>query len=249
MKRKRRAISPFSLSFLDIMFCGFGAVVLLVLLLNGDTVRVRREASGELQAKAAALAASLAAAEARLASIRQRLGETGAAVEQTETSSAALDNALQTERAAADQTDNRTSTRAARVEALKQRLRNLERENAELAERTRVARAEGDRVRQFLGDGDRQYLTGLKIGGKRLLILLDRSASMLDETLVNIIIKRNLPESERRRAVKWQRALASVEWLLANLPGSGKYQIITFDTRAKRALAESGGSWLAVQDG
>ena len=30
---KRRLVSPFSLSFLDIMFCGFGAVVLLVLVL------------------------------------------------------------------------------------------------------------------------------------------------------------------------------------------------------------------------
>jgi len=34
----RRKVSPFSLSFLDIMFCGFGAVVLLVLVLNHDTV-------------------------------------------------------------------------------------------------------------------------------------------------------------------------------------------------------------------
>ena len=46
---RRRPISPFSLSFLDIMFCGFGAVVLLVLILNTDTVRARNETFADLR--------------------------------------------------------------------------------------------------------------------------------------------------------------------------------------------------------
>jgi hypothetical protein len=49
---KRRPISPFSLSFLDIMFCGFGAVVLLVLILNHDTVRSRETVFADLRAEA-----------------------------------------------------------------------------------------------------------------------------------------------------------------------------------------------------
>jgi cell division protein FtsB len=47
---KRRPISPFSLSFLDVMFCGFGAVVLLVLILNADTVKARNETFADLSA-------------------------------------------------------------------------------------------------------------------------------------------------------------------------------------------------------
>ena len=47
---KRRPVSPFSLSFLDIMFCGFGAVVLLLLILNTDTVRARNETFADLSA-------------------------------------------------------------------------------------------------------------------------------------------------------------------------------------------------------
>ena len=35
----------------------------------------------------------------------------------------------------------------------------------------------------FDGEGKRQYLTGLKLGGDRTLILVDASASMLDETM------------------------------------------------------------------
>jgi hypothetical protein len=40
MARKRTA-SAFSLSFLDIMFCGFGAVVLLVMLLSREVLEQR----------------------------------------------------------------------------------------------------------------------------------------------------------------------------------------------------------------
>jgi predicted nucleic acid-binding Zn-ribbon protein len=48
---KRRPISPFSLSFLDIMFCGFGAVVLLVLILNNNTVQARNEIFADLRSE------------------------------------------------------------------------------------------------------------------------------------------------------------------------------------------------------
>ena len=48
---KRRPLSPFSISFLDIMFCGFGAVVLLVLILNTDTVRARNETFSDLSSE------------------------------------------------------------------------------------------------------------------------------------------------------------------------------------------------------
>ena len=40
---QRRSITPFSLSFLDIMFCGFGAVVLLVLIMNANAVSEREQ--------------------------------------------------------------------------------------------------------------------------------------------------------------------------------------------------------------
>ena len=48
---KRRSLTPFSLSFLDIMFCGFGAVVMLVLIINTQTVQARNEAFADLRAE------------------------------------------------------------------------------------------------------------------------------------------------------------------------------------------------------
>ena len=49
--RRRKSLSPFNLSFLDIMFCGFGAVVLLVLLINADTIRSRKEQHEDLRSE------------------------------------------------------------------------------------------------------------------------------------------------------------------------------------------------------
>ena len=41
MAREKRRVSTFSLSFLDIMACGFGAVTLLFLILKHDADTVR----------------------------------------------------------------------------------------------------------------------------------------------------------------------------------------------------------------
>ena len=49
--RSRNNISSFNLSFLDIMFCGFGAVVLLVLIINANTISSRKEHHEDLRAE------------------------------------------------------------------------------------------------------------------------------------------------------------------------------------------------------
>ena len=79
-----------------------------------------------------------------------------------------------------------------------------------------------------------------QLGGKRVLILLDASASMLDETIVNVIRRRNLEPAQRRSAPKWRRALASSEWLIANLPPDSRFQLYRFNTEAEidRAAVE-----------
>ncbi|MCV6627722.1 MAG: VWA domain-containing protein, partial [Cellvibrionaceae bacterium] len=95
---------------------------------------------------------------------------------------------------------------------------------------------------------NRQYLTGLKLGGRRIVILLDASASMLDESLVNIIRRRNMAPRQQRQAAKWQRALATVQWLAAKFPVDSQYQIYSFNTEVKAALNNSKGRWLNAAD-
>src|SRR5205807_1494717 len=66
--------------------------------------------------------------------------------------------------------------------------------------------------------GERRYITGLRMRGKRILILLDVSASMLHEDLVEILRLRNTDEAHKRAAAKWRRAVETVNWL----PTQGK---------------------------
>ena len=99
-----------------------------------------------------------------------------------------------------------------------------------------------------MGDGDRQYLSGLKVGGRRILVLVDGSASMLADDIVNAVRRQFLPEDKRRAARKWQQALRSVDWIVSQRPSGAAVQIYVFDTKARAALAGTDGTWLAGSD-
>jgi hypothetical protein len=106
----------------------------------------------------------------------------------------------------------------------------------------------GDRVRVHIGDGDRQYLTGLKVGGDRILFLVDSSASMLGSTIVNVIRRRNLPDRDKVRAAKWRQALATVDWLSTQIPRGSRFQIYAFNTSARPVTPDTAGQWLDGSD-
>ena len=107
---------------------------------------------------------------------------------------------------------------------------------------------EGSSVRQFLGDGDRQYLSGLYLGGNRILIMVDRSASMLDETLVNIIRTRNMSDEAKSNAPKWQRVVRTVDWISSQLPITSRYQVYSYSDDTEAVLPGTEGQWLEVAD-
>ena len=103
-------------------------------------------------------------------------------------------------------------------------------------------------VRAYAGEVNREYLTGMRLGGDHILILLDSSSSMLDETIVNIIRRRNMSEDVQKRSPKWLQALATIDWISARFPQSSKYQIYTFNDTARPIVANSGGNWLQVDN-
>lgn len=141
-----------------------------------------------------------------------------------------------------------TLSRREHLNQLMSDLRTLEEAARRLSASTPSTETPGDRVRVHIGDGDRQYLTGLKVGGKRILLLVDSSASMLDDTIVNVIRRRNQPEEDRRNAEKWQQAVATVDWLTTQLPRDAKFQIYTFADEAKPVLNGTDGRWLEAGD-
>jgi hypothetical protein len=243
---KRRPVSPFSLSFLDIMFCGFGAVVLLVLILNHDTVRSRETTFADLRADAVALQQQAIGGRRRVAEERAALERDDAERVASDDESEAIANEIaMLERAIADMTRVSLAKKEA-IEQLTSDLKSLDTESKRLAAEAEAADDPGNRVRQVVGDGDRQYLTGLKVGGKRILILVDASASMLDETLVNVIRRRNMGDERKRAAPKWRRTLATAEWLVSQLPRGARFQLVAFNTRAWASAGGSGLDWLGA---
>jgi hypothetical protein len=133
------------------------------------------------------------------------------------------------------------------------RARSASREMAEIIRKEQARRGREPppkpSVRQVLNRGNRQYLTGLRMDGKRVMIMVDASGSMLDRTIVNVLIRRNMSEAERRRAPKWRQVVSTVDWLTANLAPDGQFQIYTFDEQARPLLAKTRGKWLDVGDG
>jgi hypothetical protein len=133
---------------------------------------------------------------------------------------------------------------------------DLESRKKKLAELESIKRAaavipeqSGVQARSIVAEGNRQYLTGLRMGGQHILILVDASASMLASTIVNVVRLRYLPDEEKLRSKKWQQVVGTVDWLTANIPADSRFQIYTFDTVATPLLSEKGSGWIDVGDG
>ena len=106
----------------------------------------------------------------------------------------------------------------------------------------------GNKAYEFTGEGERQYLTGIKLGGENVLILVDASSSMLDETIVNILRRRNMSEPLKRQSEKWQRTLGIAQWIVANLPLSSDFQVLSFNEDVKPVFGKEINEWYEVAD-
>jgi hypothetical protein len=243
----RRKTEVFSLSFLDVIACGFGAIVLFYTILSAQAGVQRQERNDDVQAEVDRLEEEVLEGYKDLVVLRNSLDETE---EKTPASDAAARLIEEMERLKEQLalSDKETLSRRDEIEQLKQDLKSLEEGRRRLEGGTTAEGRSGDRVKPFEGTGDRKYFIGLSVKGDRILVLVDVSASMLDETVVNVIRLRNMPESRRRSAEKWRRAIGTVDWITAQLPSKSKFQIYGFNTQAKPLVPGSAGKWLDAND-
>jgi hypothetical protein len=144
--------------------------------------------------------------------------------------------------------ENDTLADKKHINKLKADLKSLEEELKRLRAGAKGQDELGSKVRKFPGHGDRQYLTDLKMGGNRIFILVDASASMLDETIVGTIRRRNLSDREKLNSAKWQQAVKTLDWLTTQLPATSKFQLYSFNETAKPLLPGSQGVWLEAAE-
>ena len=243
MARRSRRFSTFSLSFLDIMSCGFGAVALIFLIIKHDVDTRAENLYPDLQAETSLLEQEVLSGERQRVLAKNTLSEVDQRLAQAQGLARAINEDIKSVKASVNQLLNNNEDDA--VTSLQQQLKQLESDKEKLEQ---DLEKQGDNVRRFIGQGNRQYLTGLKLGGAYVLILIDSSASMLDDTLINIIRRRNMDDDTKRASKKWQQSLAIVEWLIAQLPERSRYQIYQFNTEVQSPLSGTEQEWLNVSD-
>jgi len=244
--RKKRAFTTFSLSFLDIMSCGFGAVILVFLIIDHSIEAQSKDLNRDLLSEVNLLDEDISEGEKDKVRLRNTLSEVDLQVVEAQGRAIRINDDISEFEALIEALKRDGYTERTDIESLKAEIQSREDELQKL--KAAAEENSGDNARSFIGEGNRQYLTGLNLGGRNIAILLDVSSSMLADKLVNIIRLRNMDTSVQRSAGKWVRALNTVDWLTAQLPISSKYQVITFNTQAQAALVETNGKWLEVAD-
>ncbi len=246
MARRRDNVMS-SLAFLDVMSCGFGAIVLVFLIMNHSTARDGRMVNQDLYAELRMLDYQVLQGERERAELTTEVADSRRKIE-------SADRRLQADEEALDkQTESKTEDpeeAAAREPTLAELKADVEAREQDVKRMREAEKGnEGGRVLRIEGEGNRQYLTGLRVGGRHIVVAVDGSASMLDESIVNVLRRRYQSDAQKRSAPKWDRAIRTVDWVAAQLPLDASFQIVIFNTEPKSLSTPGSFDWTPVGDG
>lgn len=244
----RRKTEVFSMSFLDCITCAFGSVVLVYTLISAQGGLRKSTESQAARAEVSKMEEKVLEGYQRLVQLRNSLIQTD--TERVRTEGLGTRVLTETERLKIElaDADKETLSRREAIERLKADLKSLEEGARRLEGASQDTSATGTRVRGFIGTGDRQYLTGLRVGGDHILVLVDASASMLDETVVNVLRMRNMSDTRKLMSEKWRRTLSTIDWIAAQLPLESQFQLYAFNTKTWALQPGSDGKWLKIND-
>ena len=249
MKRRSREINVFSMSFLDAITAGFGCVVLLFMLVSANAVLDQRTVVENREAEARRWELRVLTGQRNLVQLREALE----AQVREWTNLLAVRQGLitqiqDTQTQLATMTEDSEARRAA-IERLRKELAEMNKQSQELVTQQRDESEDATRLRSFQGEGNRQYLTGLRMGGKHVVILVDTSTSMLDRTIVNVLRRRHMTPEQQRRSPKWQQVVNTVDWLSTQIAPGTDVQVIGFTDKATWLIPGTEGKWVTVNDG
>jgi len=241
---KHRQDNVFSLAFLDVMFCGFGAIILFFMIINANTYERREKINYVAQSEVKKIDLEVLEGKKFLAELKNTIWNLDNELVQVRgRTKEIIVKVDQSERQLAQQR-RETLTTLQNIDLLKTDLKSLDEASQRLEGGATDAQTQGNKLRYFAGQGQRQYLTGLKMGGERILVLVDSSASMLADRIINVLRFRNLPAVERVRAAKWQQVLYTVDWITTRIPPTSKFQIYAFNETSSPVYSTDNSQWL-----
>ncbi len=209
---KRKKTEGFNLAFLDIMSCGLGAIILVFMLIkqnvNDSSIEVTH-----LEKDIEQLNKKKQAAQQQLNSIQAQLAENTKARQ-------AARQTNQTAKSILAKANSTVTTMASELESLKSEIKTI-----------KVLKK--DDLVATKNTNEENYLIGLKVEGKKIAILVDHSASMTHEKLIDIIKTKNGSAQSKQQTEKWIRTKKVVRWLLARLPKNSEVLVIAFNEKAR----------------
>ena len=246
----RRKFDVFSLSFLDVMACGLGAIILFYMIINAQVSVRSDKANAEILSETNRLEEEVLEGRKDLIRVRNSLETKQKDRELTDGEAARLQKLLEEMLAEIARYEEDSMAETESIEKLRSDIERLEAAKQRLmADSADRSPETGDRLRSYVGEGNRQYLTGMKMGGSRVLILVDTSTSMLARTYVNVVRFRYMGDERKRLAPKWQQAVDTVDWLTTRIQPGTKFQIYGFNEETGTVVEGSDGGWIDVTDG
>jgi hypothetical protein len=234
LKGKRRETEVFSMSFMDCICCGFGAVLLLFILTTGQ--------------KADHSDIDIEELKQRVAEMEKEITKERDSLEKL-----ARPESLSEIELAEVQEQNRQVRRRAeeQEQELKRLLRELlalKNEEAKLYADLKSMPADEPPPVPIPNIDRRQYLTGVQMEGSHVLFVVRASGSMLGDTIDEAAGRLEDPEFKKREAPKWQRVVRAMHWLIASLPPDTNFQILLFNDDALPLVPDRGEGWVSRDD-
>ncbi len=245
---KRREFDVFTLSFLDVMSCGFGAVILIFIVIQHSTETTSQEVSLDLLAEVKKLEIEVLEGTDNLVVLKTTLKEAEDEIVTAEDLIRSILEQIRQLQATIALSMEEGASQTKDIRARQLELKELEESVANLKGTLNQKEESGDATRTFVGQGDRQYLTGLHLGGEHILILIDSSASMLDSTIVNVLRRRNMDPDTQRASKKWQRVIRTIDWIVANIPNESNIQLVHFNSEATSLVPDGHLEWVKSTD-
>jgi hypothetical protein len=235
MAIKRRETEIFSLSFLDCICCGFGAVLLVFILTITSKTQVDKSVVDE---------------------VRNQLTKS---TKQSEDRRKELDRLAQIIAAAQLELQDLKTKSQADQQKISQRRRDLllmlqqagmmkDALDRLLAEKKALPTEETPAPIPIPELDRRQYLTGVKLTGEFVVFLVRTSGSMLGETIDEAASRLQDSDDRKRESPKWKRVIHSLEWLLATLEPETRFQILFFNEETTPIIPTRGEEWFSTKD-
>ena len=221
MKKKKRN-NDFSLSFLDIMACGLGGVIIIFLLLDNrpNSEITETDTNNEI-----------------LIEEIERLSNSNL---ELSTANQQLELNIANEKNKLSIIDKQNETLEKKIKDIGKTSKEINIEVSQLREK--ISKMPQEIIEDPISNDElfeENYIEGLTIKGKKICILLDSSSSMTDEKLLEIIKRKNLSDEEKKKGPKWKRSLDIVKWILVRAPKDSDIAVIRFSETAKYIAKES----------